>query len=113
VVAALLLTIGFRLRPRPGAAGRAFGITAGYAALVGAANVALGTNFMFLRERPPNPTLLDWFGPWPVYIGVAGGLAYLLFWLLALPFRPGGAPGSRDPPVPSPPDEGAGPATRT
>jgi hypothetical integral membrane protein (TIGR02206 family) len=113
VVAALLLTLGFGLRPGPGAAGRAFLATAGYAVMVAGVNALLGTNFLFLRERPANPTLLDWFGPWPVYIGTAGALAFLLFWLLALPFRPRAARGAERPAVPSPPDGGAGPGRRT
>ncbi len=119
VVAALVLTFGFGLRPRPGSARRAFLATAGYAALVGGVNALLGTNFMFLRARPATPTILDWFGPWPLYIGAAGALAFCLFWLLALPFSrsaapPGaGPPGPPGPPGPAPPDGGAGPARRT
>ncbi len=113
VVAALVLTFGFGLRPGRGAAGRAFLATALYAALVGGVNALLGTNFMFLRERPANPTLLDWFGPWPVYIGTAAALAFLLFWFLALPFRARAARAAEGPPAPSPPGGGAGPATRT
>jgi uncharacterized membrane protein YwaF len=50
-------------------------------------NAVLGTNFLFLCRKPSNPTLLDALGPWPVYIGVAAGLALALFSLLGLPFR--------------------------
>jgi hypothetical integral membrane protein (TIGR02206 family) len=113
VVAALVLTFGFGLRPRPGSAGRAFLATAGYAAVVAGVNAVLGTNFMFLRARPETPTILDWFGPWPLYIGTAGALAFLLFWLLALPFRPSATPPAAGSSGPAPPDGGAGPATRT
>jgi hypothetical integral membrane protein (TIGR02206 family) len=114
VVAAVVLTFGFGLRPGPGSARRAFLVTAGYAALVGGVNALLGTNFMFLRARPATPTILDWFGPWPLYIGAAGALAFVLFWLLALPFRFPAAPDqAAGPPVPAPPDGGAGRATRT
>ncbi|HXB55355.1 MAG TPA: TIGR02206 family membrane protein [Vicinamibacteria bacterium] len=113
VVAALVLTFGFGLRPRPGSARRAFLATAGYAALVGGVNAMLGTNFMFLRARPATPTILDWFGPWPLYIVAAGALAFCLFWLLALPFRRPPAPPAASPPAPAPPYGGAGPATRT
>jgi len=87
LVAALVLVFGLGLRPRPGAPWRAFGITAGWAAFVGLVNLALGTNFMYLRHKPLVPTPLDGMGPWPVYIGTSAAVALVLFHLLALPFR--------------------------
>jgi uncharacterized membrane protein YwaF len=86
-VAALVLVFGVGLRPRPGAPWRAFGITVGWAALVGLVNFALGTNFMYLRHKPLAATPLDGMGPWPVYIGTGALVALGLFHLLALPFR--------------------------
>jgi hypothetical integral membrane protein (TIGR02206 family) len=87
LVAALVLVFGLGLRPRPGAPWRAFGITAGWAAFVGLVNLALGTNYMYLRHKPLVPTPLDAMGPWPVYVGTGAAVALLLFHLLALPFR--------------------------
>ena len=87
VMSAIVLVFGWSLRPRPGSARRVFLLTAAYAAVVGALNAVLGTNFLFLCRKPPNPTLLDAFGPWPVYIVVAAGLAFALFSMLELPFR--------------------------
>jgi hypothetical integral membrane protein (TIGR02206 family) len=89
LVAALVLVFGLGLRPRPGAPWRAFGITAGWAALVGLVNLSLGTNFMYLRSKPLVATPLDWMGPWPVYIGTGAAVALVLFHVLALPFRCG------------------------
>jgi uncharacterized membrane protein YwaF len=54
---------------------------------VGIVNLLLGTNFMYLRHKPSVATPLDWMGPWPVYIGVCGVVALVLFHALALPFR--------------------------
>jgi hypothetical integral membrane protein (TIGR02206 family) len=87
LVAALVLVFGLGLRPRPGAPFRVFGITAGWAALVGLVDLALGTNYMYLRHKPTVATPLDWMGPWPVYIGVGAGVALVMFLVLALPFR--------------------------
>jgi hypothetical integral membrane protein (TIGR02206 family) len=94
LVAALVLVFGLGLRPRPGAPWRAFGVTAGWAALVGLVDLALGTNYMYLCRKPSVATPLDWMGPWPVYIGVAGAVALAAFHALALPFRRGWRPGA-------------------
>jgi hypothetical integral membrane protein (TIGR02206 family) len=87
LVAALVLVFGLGLRPRPGAPWRVFGITAGWAAIVGLVDLALGTNYMYLRRKPAVATPLDWMGPWPAYIGVAAAVALALFLALGWPFR--------------------------
>jgi hypothetical integral membrane protein (TIGR02206 family) len=89
LAAATVLVFGLGLRPRPGAPWRAFLLTAAWTAFVGAADALLDANYMFLRRKPPTPTLLDWMGPWPVYVLTGAGLALLLFHALALPFRRG------------------------
>jgi hypothetical integral membrane protein (TIGR02206 family) len=87
LTAALVLVFGLGLHPRAGAPLRVFLITACWTALVGAVDLALGTDFMYLRHKPITPSPLDWMGPWPVYIGTAALVALALFHLLALPFR--------------------------
>lgn len=87
LAAALLLVFGLGLRPRPGAAWRVFGITVAWTAFVGLVNLALGTNFMYLRHKPLTATPLDAMGPWPVYVATGAVVALTLFHLLALPFR--------------------------
>jgi hypothetical integral membrane protein (TIGR02206 family) len=92
IAAALVLVVGFGIRPRPGAAWRAFGWTLAYAAAVGIVDLLTGANFLWLRAKPPQPTLLDALGPWPVYILAAGLIGLAGFHLLALPFRLRGEP---------------------
>jgi hypothetical integral membrane protein (TIGR02206 family) len=87
VVAALLLVVGLGIRPRPGAVARAFAATVAVAAAAGAANLLTGGNYMWLREKPDEASLLDVMGPWPWYILSAAVLALVLFTLLAAPFR--------------------------
>ena len=89
VVAAAVVTFGFGRHPQAGAVARVFAITNAYALVVAVVNAVLGTNFLFLREKPAGRTLLDWFGPWPVYLVVAEAAALLLFALLDAPFRAG------------------------
>ena len=86
VAGVLLLGPGLGMRPRRGAVWWAVACTMLYAAAIGLVDAALGANYMWLREKPPD-TLLDAFGPWPYYIlgGVALGVA--LFLLLDLPYR--------------------------
>ena len=87
VAAAAVLVFGFRLRPRAGAPWRVLLLTNAYAVVVGLVDLALDANYLFLCEKPAAATLLDWLGPWPVYLAAADGLAALLFLALDLPFR--------------------------
>lgn len=90
---ALILTsvvlAGGRIMPvRRGAPWRAFGLFAAYALLVGIFNWQFGTNYAYLAHKPDSATLIDFLGPWPVYILSEGALAIGLFWLFWLPLRP-------------------------
>jgi hypothetical integral membrane protein (TIGR02206 family) len=87
VVAGLLLVAGLGRPPRPYAAIRVAGITILYAASVGAVDALTGADYMFLRSKPPGPTLLDLMGSWPWYIGEAALLAVVLFAILEAPFH--------------------------
>ena len=87
LAAALVLVFGLSLRPRPGGPQRALVATAAYGAAVGIVNAAFGTNYMYLCQKPPNATLLDAFGPWPVYLVASALLAFAAFAVLGLPFR--------------------------
>ena len=89
VVAAAVVVLGLGQDPRPGAAWRAFGATVAYAAGVGVVDHALGANFLYLCRKPYEPTLLDAFGPWPVYLVTVALFALGLFHLMAWPFRRG------------------------
>lgn len=87
IAAAVLLVLGCGIHPRPGAPWRAFGWTAAYAAAVAVVDLVTGANFLWLRAKPTQPTLLDWLGPWPVYLVAAGAIGLAGFHLLMLPFR--------------------------
>jgi hypothetical integral membrane protein (TIGR02206 family) len=82
VVAAFLLVFGRRCPVRPGAVWRAFAVTLAMAAVAGTGDVITGGNYMFLRAKPDQPSLLDEMGPWPLYIASAAVLALALFSLL-------------------------------
>jgi len=86
VVCVLYLVWSKQARPRDGSIWRAMiGINV-YAAALGTFDYIFNTNYMYLRARPVNPSLLNFLGPWPWYIGASEGVALLLFTLLYLPF---------------------------
>ena len=87
IAAALVLVVGMRLHPRPWAVVRVAGITIAYAAFVVAVDALTLSDYMYLRSKPPSPTLLDFLGPWPVYILSATLVALVLFAILEAPFR--------------------------
>lgn len=87
VVSAATLVFGFDRIPRPGSSWKVFLLTLAYAAVVAAVDAATGANFLYLARKPAEPTLLDAFGPWPIYVGVAALVALALFTLLELPLR--------------------------
>jgi hypothetical integral membrane protein (TIGR02206 family) len=79
VVAACLLVFGLRQCPRPGAVKRVFAVTLAMAAVAGLGNLITGGNYMYLRAKPSQASLLDQLGPWPLYIVAAAVIALILF----------------------------------
>lgn len=87
VVGAVVCGIfGYGFRPRPKSVVITLAVTALYAAIVGGLNVILGTNYMFLCEKPAGRSLLDFLGPWPIYLFGLAGVTVLVCWLCYLPF---------------------------
>jgi hypothetical integral membrane protein (TIGR02206 family) len=87
VTATLYLVWSRQARPRPGSAGRAMLALNIYAAIAGTFDWIFKTNYMYLRAKPQDASLLDFLGPWPWYIVASEGVALGLFLLLYLPFR--------------------------
>ena len=86
LLAAIFLTLGLRITPRPGAPLRVFGLTVAYTAVVGLADVLTNGNYMYLRAKPAAGSLLNLMGPWPWYIGGGVLLAVVLLTILNAPF---------------------------
>lgn len=88
IIAILLFLVWSGLsRPRPGCILRAMIWLNAYAVLVGAFNLIFHTNYMYLCNKPASASLLDYFGPWPLYLIGGEVTAGIMFWLLWLPFR--------------------------
>jgi len=97
VLAPLVLVLGLRRLPRPRAWLRAFVQLNVLAVIAAVTNAALGTNFMYLSQKPVDPSPFDWFGPWPYYLVVMEAVAFAIFWVLDLPLRGARGPGWCDP----------------
>jgi hypothetical integral membrane protein (TIGR02206 family) len=87
IVTVLMLLWSGRMKPGPPGLRHVWTPLLAWAALAGAADWAFGANYMYLREKPRAFSILNWFGPWPVYIAVSALAAWALFRLLWLPFR--------------------------
>ena len=61
-------------------------VTASYTLLVAGINLVLDTNYLFLRAKPQGASIMDYFGPWPIYIAGNVVLTIALFFLAYLPF---------------------------
>jgi hypothetical integral membrane protein (TIGR02206 family) len=88
VVTVIVLVFGKIAHIRPGAAFRAHNMLFVYGVFLFLFNRVFGTNYLYLSHKPANPTLLDYLGPWPVYILFGELVAITLCWLLWLPVRP-------------------------
>jgi len=88
VIASLLYLVWAGLaRPRPGCVWRTLGAVNAYALLVGVFNALFHTNYMYLCRKPSSASLLDFLGPWPIYLVGGEAAALILFQLLWMPFH--------------------------
>jgi hypothetical integral membrane protein (TIGR02206 family) len=86
VVAALLFTLGLRMRPWPSSIPRVVAWSLVYLGIATAVNGLFDTNFGYLVAKPIQPSLLDYFAPWPYYLGEETLLACAIIALLYAPF---------------------------
>lgn len=58
-----------------------------YALVVGTVNAIMGWNYGYLCRKPYAPSLLDFLGPWPLYLLSIELIALLTFLILYVPWR--------------------------
>jgi hypothetical integral membrane protein (TIGR02206 family) len=87
LLALVFLCFARNFSPRPDAVLRMFVGVNVYALAVGSTDALFGWNYGYLCEKPVNPSLLDYLGPWPWYLIVLEGIALASFVVLDLPWR--------------------------
>lgn len=86
-VVPLVFVWGLGYRPGWRDFGLAYGAAVLWAAVASLVNVTLGTNYAFLSEKPPGPSVLDLLGAWPIYILWEAVLIALIWALMTWPWR--------------------------
>ena len=87
VWAAIYLTWGRGFRPTWRDYRFVVCVTLAWAAITLTFNSIAGSNYGFLNRKPNTPSLLDLFGPWPIYVVVAAVLIAIVWALMTWPWR--------------------------
>ena len=88
VVAMVYAVFDYGFRPTLGSVRKVLIFLGVYTVLIAGMNVLLDSNYLFLRAKPQGASVLDYLGPWPVYVIALIGLAIVLCYLCYLPFAP-------------------------
>jgi hypothetical integral membrane protein (TIGR02206 family) len=86
VLSVIYLAVTGRVAPTQRSIWRVWALTNVYAAIAGLVNWTFGTNYGYLASKPTQPSLLDYFGPWPWYILVMEAVALASFYLCYAPW---------------------------
>jgi len=87
VVSLLMILWSKQGKPRPGSPWKVFAALNAYAAAIAVFNAIFKTNYMYLCSKPAGASIIDFLGPWPVYLVGSEAVALAIFWLLWLPIR--------------------------
>lgn len=86
IAAVMYMTFGLGWRPVPASLPRVIVWTLSYAAVAGFADWTLGTNYAFLRAKPPFATILGFMPAWPWYIPVLVAMGFMSAAIYYAPF---------------------------
>jgi hypothetical integral membrane protein (TIGR02206 family) len=83
---AIYMTVVEGFRPTLGSFKRIFIWTNVYMLIIFFVNLAIGSNYLFVANKPAFPTILDLLAPWPWYILELEAIGFAIFFLLYVPF---------------------------
>ena len=87
VWAAIYLTWGRGLRPTWRDYRFVVAVSAAWAVITLTFNSIAGTNYGFLNRKPATASLLDFLGPWPVYVLISTALVFAVWALMTWPWE--------------------------
>lgn len=86
IVGVLFATVNYGFRPTWRSLRRTILFTLCYAGAMIPVNLLLGTNYLYICDKPKGISALDFMGPWPWYIPGLVALALTVFLLLYTPY---------------------------
>ncbi len=87
VIFILYMTFIFKMRPTVKSIFKSFFALQLYFGLMLLVNSIFDANYLFISEKPPQGSLLDYLGDWPYYIFMAELILFPYFFLIYLPFH--------------------------
>lgn len=82
----IYMTVVEDFRPTLSSFKRIFIWTNVYMVIIFFVNRAIGSNYLFIAQKPPSPTLMDALSPWPWYIPELEVVAFVMLFMLYIPF---------------------------
>lgn len=82
----IFMTVVEGYRPTLASFKRIFIWTNIYMVIIFFLNQVIGSNYLFIAQKPPSPTLMDILSPWPWYIPQLEIVAFIVFFILYIPF---------------------------
>lgn len=86
IIGVLFATVNYGFRPTWHSLWKTIAFSVAYALAMAPVNLALGTNFLYICDKPKGVSVLDFMGPWPWYLPGLIVLALAAFFLLYLPY---------------------------
>jgi len=84
ILAVIFAIAAYDFRPTLRSVGKAIAVTIAYMAVIAPLNYPLDANYLYLRHKPEQPSIIDFLGPSPLYVGslmLVGSALCLLYYL--------------------------------
>ena len=86
IISVVFMILSENFRPRWRSIWKVFWVTNAYAGAIALFNLATNSNYLMLSGKPAVPTVVDYLGPWPVYIVGIEAIGLISCILYYLPF---------------------------